>query len=203
MNNFYLKIPSLDTKFYTDYFLNEYIPKYDILGKLTTDKELYYRDFMLEEKYYAIEFLENTLKEEFKIPFKVDCVMLFYHTLFQHRIHIDKKNNTYRYASLNLPLIGFENTKMIFYQLKNLNDTYNNVTDAFYFNNNDVTPVSELDGKNEWVLVNSGIPHNIITTVNNPLPRITLCIRFKSNPKFEILANFLQNRIVKSQPPHT
>jgi hypothetical protein len=73
---------------------------------------------------------------------------------------------------------------MIFY--KTLVNTPLYLTDANYYLPENVEPVIELEGSNEWVLVDSSVPHNI-TNVDFNNPRITLCIRFNNNPKFEYL----------------
>jgi hypothetical protein len=68
---------------------------------------------------------------------------------------------------------------MVFYKITVA--TPLNVVDANYYLPENVEPVAELAGSNEWVLVDSSSPHNI-TNINFTDPRITLCIRFMSNP---------------------
>ena len=73
---------------------------------------------------------------------------------------------------------------MWFYNTKS--NIVSEIRDAHYFKKYDVLLISELSGNNEWVLVNSAFQHNIVNIDSNN-PRLTVCIRFVGNPKFEDL----------------
>lgn len=194
MNNFFLKIPSLETEEYTKYLLYDYIPKGAILHRINNSKYNYFQDYFTSGKPSQMKKIEELLKDKFKIPYNIQYLSIFYHQDNQ-AIHIDGRKNTVRNSSLNLPLSGYQNTKMIFYKLKIPIQNLETDSDAFYFTQNNTVPVSELEGTNEWVLINTSIPHNVIRPPDSK-PRITACIRFTSNPEFEILSKYfdLMNR---------
>ena len=117
-------------------------------------------------------------------------------TIFKHlsdgqSIHIDGVQVP-RYSSLNLPLSGYEKTKMAFYKV--INNIEPVISNANYYSKNDVEQIDEFKCKNEWVLVNSGIPHNI-QHIDKNNPRVTLCIRFKSNPTLSDLVNRINSSL--------
>ena len=73
---------------------------------------------------------------------------------------------------------------MCFYNTKS--NIIPKIEDAYYFKEDDVCLATELAGTNNWVLVNSAVPHNIVN-VDSSNPRLTVCVRFVANPKFENL----------------
>ena len=182
MQNFYKHFPEIDNVYWTDYFLKEFIPKYKFFEN-TSDIEssyiaYYKKDFERESEVLKLSAL---LKSKLKFP-PINYFLIFKHSYAQP-IHADGKL-TLRYASFNLPLVGFEVTRMCFYNTKS--NVITKVEDAYYFKEDNVCLATELEGRNEWTLVNSSIPHNIVNVdFNNP--RITVCIRFDGNPKFDDL----------------
>jgi hypothetical protein len=50
----------------------------------------------------------------------------------------------------------------------------------------DLKLVNEFDGSNNWVMINSGVPHQAIG-INLNETRTTVCFRFVGNPRFESL----------------
>ena len=184
MQNFYKRFPEIDNVYWTNYFLNEFFPKYKIFEQLSmSNTSSLYTMYLKKDFYKDLEIL----KLSSLLVSKLNFPSIEYFSIFKHRyaqtIHADGKS-TLRYASFNLPLVGFEGTKMCFYNTKP--NVIPKVTDAYYFKEDDVCLATELEGKNEWTLVNSSIPHNIVNSdFNNP--RITVCIRFNGNPKFEDL----------------
>ena len=126
------------------------------------------------------------------IPFlKIDYISIFKHR-HKQPIHIDGHAEI-RSASLNLPLINFETTTLNFY--RSLKDQLPiPTTTGFYFENHEVELVETLPGTDEWVLVNSGCPHNI-DNVDSYNPRYTLCVRFKNNPKFTNIVNWIKRLV--------
>ena len=181
--NHFVHLPNLDAELYTNYFLNEFIPSRNFEVNLSnTSRYIQYfrKDFSQDP---VILKLDYVLRTSFNFP-PIEYFSIFRHTSCQ-RIHVDGINIP-RYASLNLPLKGYESTKMIFYEKnKGINPR---VTDANYYKLEDVYPVSELLGSNQWVLVDSNIPHNI-TNVDFANPRYTLCVRFYTNPTVTDLLN--------------
>jgi len=176
---YFAHLPSLNTEPYTNYFLRTFMPNHDYDGNRKIAYIQYFRKDFYNDS--TIMSLERILRENFKFP------PIEYFSIFKH----DKAQNIHhdgikipRYASLNLPLSNFESTKMIFYKII-INDVPK-INDANYYSPKNVEAVIELEGSNEWVLVDSSIPHNIINT-NVTGPRITLCIRFMSNPTIDQL----------------
>ncbi len=182
MQNFYKHFSEIDNVYWTNYFLNEFIPKNFHFEKRVNTESSYI-------SYYRKDFIDNLeiLKFSSLLTRKLKFPPIDYFSIFRHvkpqPIHADGKL-ALRNASFNLPLAGYEDTKMCFYNTRP--GTVPEVKDAFYFKNDDVSLVSELAGTNEWVLVNSGVPHNIVD-INSNNPRLTVCVRFVGNPKFEDL----------------
>ena len=181
--SYFVNIPNLEVEKYTNYFLNDFIPSRKFEDNLPTNliyvqyfKKDFYTDTVIKE-------LDFMLQEKFNFP-PIEYFSIFKHSIGQ-QIHIDGIH-TPRYASLNLPLKGFESTKMIFY--KKIIEVDTRIADANYYKETEVTPVTELLGCNQWVLVNSGVPHNI-TNVDLANPRYTVCIRFYNNPTFSQLVD--------------
>ena len=143
-------------------------------GKGKTVYNTYYRKEFYNDD--IIMALDHILQKKYNFP-PIEYFIIFKHDDTQS-IHHDGLHIP-RYASLNLPLSGFTSTKMVFYKI--IVATPLNVVDANYYLPENVEPVAELEGSNEWVLVDSSSPHNI-TNINFTDPRITLCVRFMSNP---------------------
>jgi hypothetical protein len=182
MQNFYKHFPEIDNVYWTNYFLNEFVPKYRVVEQLSDTKSLYVM-YSKKDFYKNLEILKlsSLLVKKLNFP-PIEYFSIFKHTYFQS-IHADGKS-ALRYASFNLPIKGFEGTKMCFYNTKP--NIVPKVTDAYYFKEEEVYLATELESSNEWTLVNSSIPHNIVNVdFNNP--RITVCIRFVGNPKFKNL----------------
>jgi hypothetical protein len=182
MNNFYKHFPEIDSVFWTEYFLNEFIPKYKFHDKLD---EYNYVQYDHKNQYPGIVKLNSLLMKKLKFP-PIEYLLIFKHRNGNQPIHADGLK-VLRNTSFNLPLIGYEETKMNFYEKKNIN-IETKITNANYYNLEDVVLVEQLSGGNEWVLVNSSVPHNIVS-VNKEKPRMTVCLRFIGNPRFESLVN--------------
>ena len=179
MNQCYCKVNNLQTDIYTDYFLNEFIPKNAVTANttLTTFNQNLINDEMINR-------LGKELQLNYKFYYPIQSFFIFYHNANQ-RIHIDGSQTIYQ-SSLNLPLVGSENTKMIFY---NELEYYDWEIGTAHYIYNDLTVKETLYHSNEWVFINPSIPHHIVgPTIENP--RITLCIRFSGNPKFNKCKNY-------------
>jgi hypothetical protein len=182
MQNFYKHFPEIDNVYWTNYFLNEFIPEYKFVEQISNTGSAYTlyskKDF---SNNLEILKLSSLLTDKLKFP-PIDYFSIFRHVIHQP-IHADGIA-VLRNASFNLPLAGFEGTKMCFYKTKT--DILPKAKDAYYFKEDEVYPVGEFLGSNEWVLVNSAVPHNVVN-VDYDNPRLTLCVRFVNNPKFEDL----------------
>jgi hypothetical protein len=183
--NYFVHISNLEVEKYTNYFLNDFIPSrnFEVNPPNTSCHIQYFRKDFYQDP--VILELDSVLRRKFNFP-PIEYFLIFRHTGCQG-IHIDGINIP-RYTSLNLPLKGYEPTKMIFYkQNKGITPR---ITDANYYDEKVVTKVAELLGSNQWVLVDSSIPHNIIDVdCNNP--RYTLCLRFFGNPTMAQLVDKL------------
>lgn len=171
---YFVHLPSLDTKLYTRYFLDTFIPERKFHENCTDFFIQYFRkDFSNNS---VIMSLNNILQKKYKFP-PIQYFSIIKHDSIQP-VHHDGKEFT-RHVSLNLPLQGFESTKMIFYKI--ILDIPPKKLREHQYLPGCVEPISELEGSNNWVLVNSGVPHSVINIdFNNP--RITLCLRFVGNP---------------------
>ena len=168
----YKFIDDLDIDSYSEYFLSTFHVH------LGNQMSLFFQSKVNDP---VIKKLNDILVTNYQFP------PILYFTLFNHRkdqaIHVDGIG-TSRYASLNLPLSGKDSNNMIFYKLKK--DSIPAITNASYYKESDVEYVDEIDGQKRWVLMNSGIPHQVIN-IDITQPRITLCVRFHNNPTFEYL----------------
>jgi hypothetical protein len=182
MTEYFQHFHEIDSVDWTEYFLKEFLPKQKFFENLSKSKYNYvqYNDINIDP---AIVKLSSILESKFNFP-PIEYFLIFCHDRENQPIHIDGINQL-RYSSLNLTISGFKNTKMIFYKKNNPNATAS-VTNANYFDIKDLTPVTEFNGSNEWVLVNSGEPHQVIG-INTDSPRITVCFRFLNNPIFKDL----------------
>ena len=175
----YKIIDGLDIDSYSEYFLS--IFHVQLRNQMS-------QFFQYKVNDPAIKKLNDILVTKYQFP-PIQYFIIFNHNKDQP-IHIDGID-TIRHASLNLPLSGIDSNKMIFYKLKK--DSVPVITNANYYTKSDVEYLAEIDGKKQWALVNSGIPHQVINIDSNQ-PRITLCIRFYTNPTFEYLLSKLVRR---------
>jgi hypothetical protein len=77
------------------------------------------------------------------------------------------------------------NSKPLFYN-ENKSNIQLNVSNANYLDLKDLKLVNEFDGSNNWVMINSGVPHQTVG-INLDETRTTVCFRFTGNPRFESL----------------
>lgn len=176
--------PEIDNLYWTDYFLKEFIPKYKFFEN-TSDTgssyiQYYKEDFVKEPEILKLSAL---LVSKLRFP-PIDYFLIFRHVDMDQPIHADGMA-VLRHSSFNLPLTGWEGTIMRFYEMQN-HDIKPEISNANYYNKENLVLAEEFSGGNEWVLVNSAVPHNVVNMdANNP--RLTLCIRFSKNPTFDDL----------------
>jgi len=182
MQKYHQHFPEIDNIKWTEYFLKEFIPEYKFHDDIK--KSAYnYVHYDNKNQYPGIVILSNELQKKCNFP-PIEYFLIFRHIDMDQPIHADGLK-VLRNASFNLPLMGYEGTSMNFYKKKNLNIEYN-IRNANYYNIEDLILVDEFAGGNEWVLVDSSVPHNIVS-INTETPRITICFRFTGNPTFEDL----------------
>lgn len=180
----YLDLP---TDYFVKYYLEDFIPKNRVIEKMLETNALY---FQVDKLNSTTIYLEYLLEQKFNKKLKIQYFHIFQHHRNQD-IHIDG-NKEIRNCSLNLPLINFDNTETRFYKTKTSIPSFLK-TDAIYYNGKEDLEVAEtLPGSQKWVLINSGVFHNVITENKNK-PRITVSFRFKGNPKFENLYNLFNS----------
>lgn len=184
MQTFYKHFPEIDNVQWTEYFLKDFMPKHNFFEKTSSVSSSYIeyhkKDFSSEPKILELSFL---LIKKLKFP-AIEYFIIFKHVDMYQPIHADGVK-VLRNASFNLPLLGYEGTKTNFYKKKNSN-VEPEIRNANYYNVEDVNLAEELAGKNKWALIDSSVPHNVVG-IKTDTPRITLCIRFVGNPKFERL----------------
>lgn len=186
----YLHLVDLEVDKYTNYFLNEFIPANKFNQQITNTNRYVQYELPSFFNNPVIKELEYILCTKYNFP-SIQYFIIFKHLNDGQAIHIDGVQVP-RYSSLNLPLSGYEKTKMAFYKV--INDIDPVISNANYYSKNDVEQIDEFKCKNEWVLVNSGIPHNI-QHIDKNNPRVTLCIRFKSNPTLSDLVNRINSSL--------
>ena len=186
MQQYYQHFSEIDNVYWTNYFLNEFIPKYKFY-EYTSDKtsahiEWHRKDFIQEKEILK---LGAELTTKLKFP-PIDYFFLIRHNDIDQSIHADGLK-VVRNASFNLPLTGYAGTKLCFYKPKT-EDVEPTITNANHYNKEDMTVIDSFEGDNRWVLVNTSIPHNAVD-INPDNPRIVLCVRFVGNPTFDQLIN--------------
>jgi hypothetical protein len=186
MQNLFKFLPDLDAVRYTEYFLNDFFIEHN------SYKELEQQPYILFDGTKFNKGLSKELNRYLMLTFKfppLSNALVFKHFSDQP-IHVDG-TELVRNASLNLPLIGYENTRMIFYR-SSIKTEDITPTDAFYFPEDSLEYCGEFPGENNWVLINSSIPHQVINSQPEN-PRITICFRFRGNPSFEDLCDRIDN----------
>jgi hypothetical protein len=186
MSNYYKFIDILDTKEYIDYFLNDFIKEHNFIELITKQVNKTYIVYPIHEYYNPLTAkLSRELTRKYKFP-PISHFILFYHTGNQS-IHADGSAVS-RWCSFNLPLIGWEGTRMNFYSAKP--DVVSRNAESRYYHKDDVVYQDHFDCTNNWVLVHSGLPHHVCGMTPEK-PRITLVNRFFGNPTFETLTSLI------------
>ena len=186
MNNYYKFIDIPNTNEYIDYFLNTFIKEHNFIELVTKQVNKTYIEYPIDKYHNPMTSkLNKELSEKYKFP-PISHFILFYHTSDQ-AIHADG-SLVPRWCSFNLPLIGWEGTRMNFYSPKP--DVISKDRESRYYAENDVIYQDHFDCTNNWVLCHSGLPHKVcnMTTEN---PRITLVNRFHGNPTFKVLTTLV------------
>jgi hypothetical protein len=178
----FFHLPKLNNVKYTSYLLNEFIPKYKVIEELDRTRSAKSISYVQHSRVHILQ-EPNLLEFNAHLKLVYNFPDIEYFSIFKHHkdqpIHADGLQ-ILRCSSLNLPLSGYENTKTIFYKETFVNPN-REIRDANYYNIENLSPIAELQGTNDWVMINTGIPHQVIgATASNP--RITVCFRFVSNP---------------------
>ena len=191
MSNYFKYFDEIDPKPYTDYFLNEFIKEKNFIEEVKKGITGTYIIYQANQS-NMIKLLSRELTKKYNFP-SISHFLLFYHTSNQ-AVHADGYPIP-RWCSFNLPLSGWEGTIMNFYREKP--NAITKDAESRYYHTDEVEFQERFDCINKWVLVHSGLPHNVCNmTIENP--RITLVTRFHSNPTFEILTGLSNNpRITK------
>jgi hypothetical protein len=188
MSSYYKYVYDIDTVSYTDYFLNTFLKKHNVIDTITSQKHTYVEFDQKIEKDVKVNELNEVLRTRYKFP-SISHFLIFYHTRDQN-IHADG-STTPRWCSFNLPILGWENTIMNFYSVNP--NAISVQRESRYYENTEVTHQSSFNCTNNWVLAHSGLPHNVCGMTPQK-PRITLVVRFSGNPIFNLLNNLLLNR---------
>jgi hypothetical protein len=183
MQKYYQHFPEIDNVYWTNYFLKEFIPKHKFFEN-TSDTgssyiQWYKKDFINE---LQILKLNSLLSSKLQFP-PIEYFLIFRHNDMDQLIHADG-GKILRNSSFNLPLLGYNGTSMCFYEQKTILPP--TIGNANYYKTDNLTLVEKFTSGNEWVLVNSAVPHNVVGIDSNN-PRLTVCIRFLGNPTFEDL----------------
>jgi len=181
MNHLFKLLPELDSTYYRNYFLNTFIPENKFL-----EESSFYNEYYNLKLFPEINKFGKYLTEKYRFP-ELEYMIVFRHAR-QQSIHADGTANNTRDTSLNLPIRGYEKTKMVWYMPKIGERPI--ISTAHYYESSQVDKIESVDSTNEWILVNSKIPHNIINS-DFTNPRITACLRFKGNPSFMELSNLV------------
>ena len=187
MDELYFKIPFLDANYYTNYFLKEFIPNYDVesvfdsyrLAKFSLTKH----SILLNDS--GIQKLNNDLSAG-GFP-HIDYFMIFKHKSDQFP-HIDGSVWSYDnpHIGINLPLCGYEQTRLIFYKELDNITSITEKTGKFVYDLSHLEEIGSVIGENEWGIINTNVYHRV-ANINPLMPRYTLSIRLKGNPSFNDL----------------
>jgi hypothetical protein len=162
---YFYKVNFLETRKYTDHFLK-------LISSSIFTERIAYVSLDIDDP--IITEISSILKGKNLPP--IEFFILFKH----HRKQDIHKEDMH--CSLNLPLMGYENSLMHFYQM---NGTPIKKRATYYYDETDEKMIIEtLPGSNEWVLVDSSVPHNIVNS-DFDNPRCTVALRFLGNPTFE------------------
>jgi hypothetical protein len=186
MSKYYKFINSIESKSYTDYFLNTLVPELNFVETVKKQLPKNYIEYAVHQS-KPILALSKELMTKYKFP-PISHFLIFYHTGDQS-IHSDGSPGP-RWCSFNLPIIGWEKTKMSFYSVKS--NATPRVAESRYYTPDEVTYEDHFECTNNWVLVHSGHPHNV-SSVDTSNPRITLVTRFFGNPTFEELTRLISD----------
>jgi hypothetical protein len=180
MSKYFKYFDEIDPIPYTDYFLNTFIKENNFIEEV---KKGITKSYIIYDANCSsmITALSNELSKKYKYP-AISHFLLFYHTSSQS-IHSDGYP-IIRQCSFNLPVLGWEGTQMNFYTEKSNVASRNE--ESRYYQPYEVDIQERFDCHNKWVLVNSGLPHNVCNMTEEN-PRITVVTRFHSNPSFEML----------------
>ncbi len=182
MNRYYQSLHDIEFSQYRDYFNTEFMPTHfkNPNGRYNLYQMAQYRSPKISE-------LEDKVRSHFDFP-NFDYFIIFKHFSDQP-IHVDGVVGV-RFTSLNLALTGYKDTKMKFYKITN---NIMQKTDAHYYDKANVEFDEEFHTDDQWMLVNSGEPHNVVN-INSIDPRVTICFRFADNPKYSELALKVQKK---------
>jgi hypothetical protein len=180
MNSYYTILDSLESQSYREHFLNDFLPMHYPRALYPSGTK--YKSFNKEHFTPKLVELQKQL-HQLNLP-DIEYFLVFHHKRDQP-IHVDG-SKAVRYASLNLVLEGYEGTSMNYYNILSDKRVF---ADAQYFTPSSVEFKESFAANPNWVLVNSGEPHNIVG-IKPGVPRSTICFRFAGNPTYESL---LQN----------
>jgi hypothetical protein len=187
---------------YTNYFNNEFIPKYvpDFSKKQTSPWGDYKFDgywlfFPIQIQDTKIFELQDFLKRNFDFP-DISYIMIFCSTK-DLPIHIDGPEDGstgVNHACLNLQLSGYEGATMQFFKkVVNTSGYLQGTSKVRAWNNNEVELIDQFDCFNTWSLLNTGTPHSVKVS-DSGIPKICLSVRFKGFPTFEDSLAKIQSR---------
>lgn len=181
MSSYYKYVYDIDTESYTDYFSNTFLKKHNVIDTITSQQHSYieYNQKIVND--IKINELNDALRTRYRFP-SISHFLIFYHTKNQS-IHADG-SPTPKWCSFNLPIMGWENTVMNFYSVNP--NAIGHQKESKYYQNTEVTYQDSFNCTNNWVLVHSGLPHNVCGMTKEK-PRVTLVVRFLNNPPFKVL----------------
>jgi hypothetical protein len=114
MSNYYKFIDIPDTKSYIDHFLNVFIKEHNFIELATKQVNKTYIEYPVYKDPMILK-LSYDLIKKYKFP-PISHFILFYHKSDQS-VHADGAPER-RWCSFNLPLMGWEDTRMNFYSVK-------------------------------------------------------------------------------------
>lgn len=177
MHEYYKILDNLECDAIRNYLRNTFVPKY-VDTQIGDNRYVPFTVAYMKDELKTFE--ESLLRYNFP---KIAYFLVFVH-YDEQPIHIDGYTEEIRWASLNLPIEGYEGTKLNFYESNG--DLAQTKSDARYMTDRSALTLVDTLESDKWVIVNSGVPHNVVD-VDPKQRRVTICFRFEGNPKFEDL----------------
>jgi hypothetical protein len=193
MDEFYFTIPFLDSNYYTNYFLKEFIPKYNSESIFNSHRLAQYGltdSSILNDS--GIKKLNDDLSAG-GFP-QIRYFMIFKHQSDQVA-HIDGSllPNDRPHVGVNLPLSGYSQTNLIFYRKLEGIIPVKEKTGQFVYDLSHLEEIGSVIGENEWGIVNTEVYHRV-SNISTSMPRYTLSLRLVGNPSYADLKQIILNK---------
>lgn len=202
---FYKFFPNLDSALVREFVVNNFI-KNNAIDNTEHQYKTFGNNYV--KKIPEISSINDILMSKYNFP-EIEYFVIFKLT-HEQAIHVDGSLLP-RLSALNLPVQGYENTRMNWYESSNdvlftsglplssienlkfynLKKFFKEKDIASYYNPSNLTKLASVVTDSSWILVNTGIPHNV-SDIQPTVPRFTISLRFKHNPTIQELSELIK-----------